>query len=71
MSVEEIHDYPAPEIGRRTYDNWVLRCAWGNATNHIRWRTVNEFIATHFQPTAPHRLAPPRLRQPIGAVSPG
>ncbi len=49
MTADELRDYPAPLVGERSSDRWVLYGAASNMTNLVNYRTINEFMVKRFE----------------------
>lgn len=49
MTEQEIRDFPAPVLGERTYDRWVIQCSASSANAECNYRKVNGFIIGHFE----------------------
>ncbi len=49
MTEQEMRSFPTPVLGERTYDRWVMQGSASNANARCNWRTVNQFMITHFE----------------------
>ena len=49
MSPDEIAAFPAPVVGQRSHDRWVIQASASATAQACTYRTVSDFIATRFE----------------------